>query len=303
MLDRLAHAIERHCRGAWSETAVPRLSLVALDELIDPVEVTYEPMICFVADGAKRTAAGERGWITPSGEMALFTLDLPVTAVFEKVPYRAAVMRLDGRALAAVRMELDDAGQQPKPAGAAVTAPMAPELVDAVTRWVRLLDTPDDIGPLAPRIEEEILYRLLRSPLGPVLCQWSLADSATSRIRTVARWICEHYAEPLGVDDLAGMARMSPATLHRHFKAATGMSPVRFQKHLRLQEARRRLLAGDATAAQVAQAVGYVSATQFNREYRRAYGLPPGQDAARLRTRLTAAGEVPVLHDGAGAKP
>ncbi|MEU6355772.1 AraC family transcriptional regulator [Streptomyces sp. NPDC047072] len=302
MLDRLAHAIERHCQGPWSETAVPRLSLVALDELIEPVEVTYEPMICFIADGAKRTTAGERSWITPPGEMALFTLDLPVTAVFEKVPYRAAVMRLDGPTLAAVQMELDETGQA-SPSAAAVTAPMAPELVDAVTRWIQLLGAPDDIRPLAPRIEEEILYRLLRSPLGPVMRQWSLADSATSRIRTVARWICEHYAEPLGIDDIAGMARMSPATLHRHFKAATGMSPVRFQKHLRLQEARRRLLAGDATAAQVAQAVGYVSATQFNREYRRAYGLPPGQDAFRLRTRLAEAGEVPVLHDGAGAKP
>jgi AraC-like DNA-binding protein len=152
-------------------------------------------------------------------------------------------------------------------------------------------------------IESEILYRLLRSPLGPALRHWSLADSAAARIRTVARWICEHYAEPLGIDEIAEMARMSPATLHRHFKAATGMSPMKFQKHLRLQEARRRLFAGDVTAAQVAQAVGYVSATQFNREYRSAYGLPPGQDAAGLRARLTAAGQAPVLLDGSGARP
>ena len=96
---------------------------------------------------------------------------------------------------------------------------------------------------------------------------------------------------------------MSPASLHRHFKAATGMSPLRFQKHLRMQEARRLLVAGDATAAQVAQAVGYVSATQFNREYRRAYGLPPGQDAAQLRTRLAETREVALLHDGSDAKP
>ncbi|RPF38123.1 AraC family transcriptional regulator [Streptomyces sp. TLI_185] len=304
MLDRLADAIGRHCQGPWSETAVPRMSLVALDELIEPVEVTYEPMICFIADGAKRTAAGERSWVTPPGEMALFTLDLPVTAAFEKVPYRAAVMRLDAEALAAVQMELDESGPPPPPAAAAaVTAPMAPELVDAVTRWIRLLDSPEDIRPLAPRIESEILYRLLRSPLGPVLCHWSLADSAAARIRTVARWICDHYTEPLGIDEIAERARMSPATLHRHFKAATGMSPMRFQKHLRLQEARRRLLAGDVTAAQVAQAVGYASATQFSREYRSAYGLPPGQDAARLRARLTAAGQAPVLLDGSGAKP
>ncbi|MFI2205673.1 AraC family transcriptional regulator N-terminal domain-containing protein [Streptomyces sp. NPDC020192] len=304
MLDRLARAIERHCQGTWSETAVPRLSLVALDELLEPMEVMYEPMICFIADGAKRTAAGEHSWITPRGEMALITLDVPVTAAFEKVPYRAAVMRLDSQALAAVQMELEEAGQSSPPAvTAAVTAPMAPELADAVTRWILLLDTPADIGPLAGRIEDEILYRLLRSPLGPVLWHWSMADSAASRIRTAARWIRDHYTEPLGIDELAEVARMSPATLHRHFKAATGMSPLKFQKHLRLQEARRRMFAGDVTAAEAAQAVGYVSATQFNREYRRAYGLPPGQDAARLRARLSESRAVPVLVDGSGAKP
>ncbi|MDX2937882.1 AraC family transcriptional regulator [Streptomyces ipomoeae] len=304
MLDRLARAVERHCQGQWSETAVPRLSLVSLDELIEPMDVTYEPMICFIAEGAKRTSAGERSWVTPPGEMALFTLDLPVTAAFEKVPYRAAVMRLDSKALAAEQMELAEIDAPSPPAVTAkVAAPMAPELVDAVTRWIHLLDTPEDIRPLAPRIESEILYRLLRSPLGPVLRHWSLADSAASRIRTAARWIRDHYTEPLGIDEIAERARMSPATLHRHFKAATGMSPLKFQKHLRLQEARRRLLAGDGTAAQVAQAVGYVSATQFNREYRRAYGLPPGQDAARLRTRLAEAGRTPVLLDGSGAKP
>ncbi|MFI6439358.1 AraC family transcriptional regulator N-terminal domain-containing protein [Streptomyces sp. NPDC050759] len=304
MLDRLAHAIARHCPGLWSQTAVPKLTLVALDELVDPIEVTYEPMICFIADGAKRTAVGERSWITPRGEMALFTLDLPVTAAFEKVPYRTAVMRIDSDVLASVQLELAESGP-PSPAAvaAAVTAPMSPEVVDAVTRWVQLLDSPEDIGPLAPRIETEILYRLLRSPLGPVLRQWSLADSTAGRIRTTARWIRDHYTEPLGIDEISEVARMSPATLHRHFKAATGMSPLRFQKHLRLQEARRLLFSRDMTAAQVAQEVGYVSATQFNREYRRAYGLPPGQDAAQLRTRLTEGREAPLLHDGSGAKP
>ncbi|WP_330455515.1 AraC family transcriptional regulator [Streptomyces sp. NBC_00820] len=164
-------------------------------------------------------------------------------------------------------------------------APMTTELLDAVTRWVELLDAPGDIRLLAPRYESEILYRLLSGPLGPVLRQSSLADSTTSRVRDVARWIREHYTQQISVDMIATEARMSPASLHRHFKAITGMSPLRYQKQLRLHEARRRLAAGDSTATQVAHAVGYVSPTQFNREYRSNYGRPPGQDAARLRSR------------------
>ncbi|MCX5263325.1 AraC family transcriptional regulator [Streptomyces sp. NBC_00199] len=288
MLDRLAAAIDRHCVGPGSDTAVPRLLLVAVEEPIEPTDLLYEPMICFVANGTKRATAGEVSQVARPGEMLLTTIDLPVTIELEQVPYQSAVMRFDDQALTEMLVELGETGQgAPLSAGGQVSAPMTPELVDAVTRWVQLLDTPEDIRPLATRIESEILYRLLRSSLGPVLRQWSPTDSATTRVREVARWICAHYTEPLSIDAIAAAAHMSPASLHRHFKAATGMSPLRYQKHLRLQEARRRLVAGDATAAQIAQAVGYVSATQFNREYRSTYGLPPGQDAARLRPRLT----------------
>ncbi|GGK44960.1 AraC family transcriptional regulator [Streptomyces flaveus] len=296
MLDELAAAIARHGDDWWSDTAVPRLRLVRLDEPITPIDLLYEPMICFIVDGSKSSVAGERSWTTGSGEMLFNSLVLPVTSTFERLPYRSAVMRLDGTMLADLLLELDGTdpvtltGPEPEP-GAQITAPMTPEIVDAVTRWVRLLDTPDDIRPLANRIEGEILYRLLGSPLGPTLRHFTLADTAAARVRTAARWICTHFTEPLSIEAIAGVAHMSPATLHRHFKSATGMSPLRFQKHLRLQEARRRLLAGDTTAALVAEAVGYVSATQFNREYRRAYGLPPAQDAARLRDRLVNAGQ------------
>ncbi|MFE7978936.1 AraC family transcriptional regulator N-terminal domain-containing protein [Streptomyces shenzhenensis] len=287
MLDRLAAAIDRHCVGLGSDTGIPRLSLVAVDEPVEPTGQLYEPMICFVAGGAKRTTAGDLGYVAHAGEMLLTTIDLPVGVDLEKVPFRSAVMQLDGKALADLLVELEETGPAtPLVTEGQVSAPMTPELVDAVVRWVELLDTPEDIRPLAGRIETEILYRLLRSSLGVVLRRWALADATTSRVREVARWICERYAEPLSIDAIAAVAHMSPASLHRHFKATTGMSPLKFQKHLRLQEARRRLVAGEATAAQIALAVGYVSATQFSREYRSAYGLPPGQDAARLRARL-----------------
>lgn len=296
MLDELSAAIARHGGDMWSDTAVPRLRLVTLDDPVAPIDVLYEPMVCFIVGGAKSSVAGDRSWTSGRGDIFLNSLVMPVTATFQEVPYRTAVLRLDGGTLADLLLELDGPegavgsrlpGADP---GGQVSTPMTPELADAVTRWVRLLDTPDDIRPLAGRIEGEILYRLLASPLGPALRHFTLADSAAARVRTAARWICAHYTEPLGIDTIAAVAHMSTATLHRQFKSATGMSPLRFQKHLRLQEARRRLLGGDTTAALVAEEVGYVSATQFNREYRRAYGLPPGRDTARLRDRLAEAG-------------
>ena len=286
-MDELAAAIGRHAGDLWSASAVPRLTLVALDEHVAPVDLRYEPMICFIAAGAKRAVAGDKSWVTGRGEMFLNSLVLPVTAEFVAVPYRSAVLMLESRVLADLLLELDTAEVRTPPGhGGQIAAPMTPELVDAVTRWVRLLDTPDDIRPLAEHIESEILYRLLSSPLGAMLRQFAVADSGLARVRAAAAWICAHYSEPLGINAIAAVANMSTATLHRHFKAATGMSPLRFQKHLRLQEARRRLLSGDTTAALVAGAVGYESATQFSREYRRVYGLPPAQDAARLRGRL-----------------
>ncbi|BBC38475.1 hypothetical protein SGFS_097690 [Streptomyces graminofaciens] len=286
MLDRLNAAVDRHCEGLISDTGVPRLTLISVDQPIGPIDQLYDPMICFVVSGAKRTDAGELIQSVQAGEMLLTKLYLPVVVALEKVPYRTAVMRLDGRMLAELLVELDETGPvAPSAAGGQVTTSMSPEVVDAVTRWVELLDTPHDIRPLASRVESEILYRLLRSSFGPALRQWSLADSTMTRMREVARWVCERYTEPLSIEAIAAVARMSPASLHRHFKATTGMSPVNYQKQLRLQEARRRLVVGGVTVAQAAQAVGYVSATQFNRDYRRRYGLPPGQDAARLRAR------------------
>ncbi|AGL14229.1 AraC family transcriptional regulator [Actinoplanes sp. N902-109] len=278
MLPDLTDAIERHSTGFGSHTAVPRQTLVALDEPIVPADLVYEPMICFIAGGAKRSFAGERTWLVETGDMFVNTVAMPVTAVFERLPYRSVVLHLGGPHLTALLQEVDE----PVLADTQMTAPMTPGIIDALTRWVGLLDTPRDIKVLAGRIEEEILYRLLTGPLGPLVRQWSRADTAAARIRSAAAWIVANYATPLSIDALATLAHMSPATLHRHFKASTGMSPLQFQKQLRLQEARRLLLNGTATAAQAAVAVGYTSATQFNREYRRFYGLPPARDTARL---------------------
>lgn len=286
MLDALADAVGRHCDGWWSETAVPRLTLVRLDESIEPTDLLYEPMVCFVARGTKRTVAGDQQRLAGPGTMLFSSLEVPVTATFEQVPYRSAVLRLDRPVLAGLLLDLDRPGPELPDPGGLVTAPMSIELLDAVTRWVRLLDAPPDIGPLAGRTESEILYRLLLSPIGPLLRQYALADSRLDQIRGAAGWLRRHYTEPVTVEQVAAAAHMSTATLYRHFKVATGMSPLQFQKRLRLQEARRLLVAGGLTVTLIAEQVGYASPTQFNREYRNSYGIPPARDAARLRRQL-----------------
>lgn len=288
MFDELTAAIARHRDGLWTRTVVPRLSLISADEAGESAELLYEPMICFATEGAKRTVAGDRTWLTTKGHMFLNSLEVPVTAGLAQVPYRSVILHLDPAVLAGLLLELEEAEPQPlSTPGGQVLAPITPELADALTRWVRLLDHPADIRLLGARIETEILYRLLTSPLGPVLRQFAIADSSLSRIRDAAGWILAHYDQPLRIEAIAAAAHMSVATLHRQFKAATGMSPIRFQKHLRLQEARRLLLTGAGSAAHVATTVGYASPSQFNREYRRAYGLPPAQDVTRLRHRMT----------------
>ncbi|HEY4455803.1 MAG TPA: AraC family transcriptional regulator [Pseudonocardiaceae bacterium] len=266
---------------------MPRLTLIAADSLPPATAVMWDPMICFVAAGSKSVTVGERRWLVGRGEMFFSAFDLFVTAALQHAPYRSAVLHLDVRTIAELLLELDGATTLEPAAevAAQMVAPMPDPLLQAVTRWVRLLDTPGDIPPLAAHAEAEMVYRLLRSPLEPSLRQFAAADSAHARIRAAVGWLRAHYNEPVRIEHLAAIAHVSPATLHRQFKAATGMSPIRFQKQARLQEARRLLVAG-TTAAEVAHTVGYSSPTQFNREYRRAYGLPPAQDAAHFRQRL-----------------
>jgi transcriptional regulator GlxA family with amidase domain len=161
------------------------------------------------------------------------------------------------------------------------------ELLDAVVRLLRLLDHPTDVPVLAPLIEREILWRLLCGEQGPMLRQIGLADSRLSQLSHAIRWIRANYAKMLRIEELAQMAAMSVSSFHRHFRAVTSMSPIQYQKQIRLQEARARLLAQSKDVAAVGFAVGYDSPSQFSREYSRVYGAPPGRDAARLRSAPT----------------
>jgi transcriptional regulator GlxA family with amidase domain len=165
---------------------------------------------------------------------------------------------------------------------------MTQDLLDAWLRLLRLMRSPDDIPALAPAYEREILYRVLQGPQGRMLREIALPDSMLSRVRQAIAWLRKHHAKPVHVQTLADLAAMSPATFHRHFKAVTAMSPIQFQKQIRLLRARQLLIAGAQTSTDVAYAVGYESPSQFGRDYARWFGLSPMRDARRLRALLRA---------------
>ena len=173
------------------------------------------------------------------------------------------------------------AGTKAPPGLGVADAP--PELLDAVVRMLRLLDRPADRDVLAPLIEREILWRLMNGPLGATVRQIGLTDSSLTHISRAVRRLTERFDEPARVEELARSCGMSTSAFHRNFHAVTGLSPIRFQKQIRLQQSRLLLLAGTETVASVGYRVGYDSASQFSRDYRRQFGLPPGRDAARLR--------------------
>jgi AraC-like DNA-binding protein len=283
-LARMRAIAERHAHGPRRETALPRVLLHAGPIVTRPTPSVYEPCVCMVLQGAKQAMIGDRVVRYDTASYFVSTIDLPargwVVEATPTHPYLAVSMRLDRDGLAALILDMPPAPEGDT-AGFAVGA-ITPDLLDAWLRLLMLLDRPEDCAVLAPMHEREILYRMLGGPLGGTLRQIARADSRVSQIRRAIAWLRLHFEQAMRIEHLADLAGMSASSFHRHFKAATAMSPLQYQKMLRLQEARRLLLAsGDA--ARAAHRVGYESASQFSREYARMFGVPPGRDAERLR--------------------
>jgi len=241
-------------------------------------------MFGMVLRGAKRVTIGDRTLNYDAAHYFIGSIDLPaevaITRASPETPYVAVSLAIDQQMLAdlAVDITSDTDGETMAFAVETVT----PELHDAWRRMLQFLDAPDEIAALAPLVEREILFRILRGPQGTVLRQAAGADSRLAQIRHAITHLRENFARPVRIEELVKIAGMSAATFHRHFRAATAMSPLQYQKALRLQEARRRLIA-DNDAAGAAYAVGYESTSQFSREYTRMFGTSPGRDAAKLR--------------------
>jgi AraC-like DNA-binding protein len=274
--------IARHARPD-ERTAIDGVLLSAADRPGEPRASTTGTVMAVIAQGAKRLAIGDRVYDYGPGEYLVASVDLPITGHYTRAsrdePALGFGLVLRPSAIASLVLDADAA---PAPAGIGV-ATASPELLDAVVRMVRLLDSPADRDVLAPMIEREILWRLLNGPLGESVRQVGLTDSSLTHVSRAVRRITERYDEPFRVEDLARSCGMSTSAFHRAFRAVTALSPIQFQKQIRLQKSRLLLLTGVDDVATVGYRVGYDSASQFSREYRRQFGLPPGRDAARLR--------------------
>lgn len=247
-----------------------------------------DPVFCVIAQGSKDILLGDDRYRYDPLHYLLVTAQLPIVSQIvdasRKQPFLSLYVKLDPSLVSAVIIE---AGHISSPGQANVRAidvnALDEDLLDAVVRLVRLLDAPTEAPFLAPLIKREIIYRLLRGEQGGRLRQIVLQDGTTHHIVTAVKWLREAYDQPLEVDDLAQKLGMSVSSFYHHFKAVTGMSPLQYQKQIRLQEARRLMLAEDLNAASTGYRVGYNDPSHFSRDYKRLFGLPPLTDVERLQ--------------------
>jgi len=270
-----------------TETGIPRVAMVKGIVPEHALSAVYDPMVNLILQGGKTMTIGDQTLHYDPASYFVMSVDLPAVGTIRQggpdKPYLAVSLSLDPAIIAALLSDTGGFGQTGKTGGFSV-ASITPDLLDAWLRMLRLMDRPEDIPALAPVYEREILYRVLRGPNGWMLRDIATPDTALSRVRRSIDLIRSNLTKTLGVDELASAAALSVSAFHRHFKAVTAMSPLQFQKQLRLMQARSLLISGAQGASHVAFEVGYESASQFSREYARFFGQPPAKDAAQLRS-------------------
>ncbi len=301
-MKELLDEMESLTRAAGSQptpTGIPRVLMIRGEVLSSQLVALYEPMIGVVLQGTKTLKIGDQVLRCQAPSYFVLPVELPVMGMVHQgeagAPYLSVGLTLDRERVAELLRDLPpDPGLERSPQDFVVCA-AGEEFLSALLRLLRLMKSPKDIPALAPAYEREILYRVIQGPQGWMLRDLAKLGSSLSRIETTASWIKEHLAEPISVDFLARQAGMSNTAYHRHFRAATGMSPIQFQKHLRLHRARSLLVVGAPTVATVAYEVGYQSASQFNREYAKLFGRSPRQGRAPAATGGRARGILPLV--------
>jgi AraC-like DNA-binding protein len=244
--------------------------------------------VCIVAQGAKSVMLGEKVYAYEAGEIAVYSVDVPLAAQITRAsraePYLNLKIEIDAQKVAELALKVYPHGLPETQEQRAVYVGQAgAPILDAATRLLELVTESADTELLAPLIVDEILIRLLRSPMGARVAQMGRAESSLNRVAKAVSYLRQNFDQPVNVDDLARLVNMSVSVFHRHFKSVTSMSPLQYQKALRLQEARRLMLTAMMDAGDASRRVGYVSPSQFSREYGRFFGNAPTRDINRLR--------------------
>ncbi|MBI6954652.1 AraC family transcriptional regulator [Pseudomonas sp. B21-023] len=285
----LAALIQRHAgQPHGPASAIEDLYLTCYEEEIRGMPALAQPALCILAQGSKTLILGDEHYAYDPLHYMVVSVTLPISgALLKASPEHPALglrLDIDPAQLSQLIAESSPMVVPNRPSGLGLYVEKSdPQLLDALIRLIKLLDSPRDIAILAPMIRREIFYRLLRGPQGYRLYEIALANSQTHRVCQAITWLNNHYHQPLRIEDLAREVNLSVSTLHHRFKSVTSMSPLQYQKQLRLQEARRLMFNEGLEAAVAGYRVGYESPSQFSREYSRLYGAPPIRDVARLR--------------------
>ncbi len=292
-LEALRKSITRSAdKGDLINTAVPGLLLYQLIEPTQPSSTLYEPCICVIAQGAKRVVLGDESFVYDSKHFLITSVDLPafvqVVKANREKPCTGLVFKLDQREMSQLMVDSNLPPPRPNQSSRGMaTGEVTVPLVTAFQRLTDLLAEPQDIPILAPIIRREIFYRLLVGDQGARLRQIASAGSQSQQIARAIDWLKGNFTQPLRIEELASQVNMSTSTFHHHFRQVTAMSPLQYQKWLRLNEARRLMLAEKQDATTAAFQVGYESPSQFSREYGRLFGAPPLRDITNLRQMAT----------------
>ncbi|GIP51077.1 AraC family transcriptional regulator [Paenibacillus vini] len=273
------------------DTKVPGLRLIRSSRLSEPVYSVYEPSLCVVAQGSKVVMLGQEVYQYDPSSYLTASVHLPITGqvvgASSESPYLSLQILFDmNQMLDVIQVSGEVIRPEKETSRGLRVSRVNDTLLDAVLRLLKLVETPRDIPVLAPYIMREIIYRVLQNENSAALMQFAMTGSHAHRIAGVVEKLNREFAQPLRVEELAAEARMSASSLHEYFKQVTGMSPIQFQKQIRLQEARRLLFSGSIDAAEAAFQVGYESPSHFSREYARMFGMPPVRDVRRLRSSI-----------------
>ena len=290
LIDSIARCTQN---GNQDPTAIAELSLFRMNELTDPISAMYEPSICIAVQGAKRVNLGEDTYVYNAHNYLITSVHLPtivqVVEASPEKPFLALRLKLDLKEIS--QLMLDSRLPQPctkQSSRGMATGEITLALLNPLQRLIALLDEEQDIQILTTIIQREIMYRLLVGDQGERLRQLATAGTKSQQIGRAIEWLRNNFKQPLSIDDLAEHVNMSTTSFHNHFRSITALSPLQFQKQMRLQEARRLMLAESMDAANAAFQVGYESPSQFSREYNRQFGAPPLRDITKLRQMSTA---------------